>query len=187
MSNSSKLIGLLHKREPFSLPGTDVAGEFRILSTEAESKVMAIAKEDLIKDKQNNDLFWTSYYEDCATLAAAMMDGDKPLYETARILRLSLAKEEIDYLAAAYKSFIKTVMPKFDELDDTKIDELVNDFLAQTKTSEEWVSSGNLRECKKLVPSLVNHFLRLMRESGVSYTSLNEPLTVTPKLTRQRP
>lgn len=187
MQDSALLLGLITKRQSFALPGTDLTGEFRTVPTEKEAKAMAAAKDDLAKDKLTGDLYWTSYYEDCAVLTVSMVDGDRQLFDSARLLRASLAKEQVDYLAMAYKDFLKSVMPKYDELDDAKTDALVHDFLAQKKNPDEWVSSGNLRECRKLVPSLVNHMLRLMSVSGASYSSLNERLTITTPPTRQRP
>ena len=134
-----KLIGLLNKRQAFVLASEegDITGDFRIISTEQEAKAMADAKEELIKDRLFGDAYWMSYYEDCAVLALAMVQGERQIYGSARLLRASLSRQEVDYLAQSYKDFLKAVMPKFDELDDKKADELIHDFLAQTKNPTE--------------------------------------------------
>lgn len=172
------LLGQVNKRQPFSLPDSEITGEFRLIDTEQEAKAMAEAHKDCEKAGLNNDGYWVTFYEDCATLRAVLVESgtEIALYQSTAELRKSLTSDEVTYLTMAYHDFRKSCLPKFEDLTESKAQELLADLFAQKKSVSEMISSTNFRELKRLFTFSVDQWLQFLSKNGLSFISWNEPL-----------
>lgn len=169
---------LLTKRHAFALPETDFMGEFRQLTFEQETKAMADAYKLALALGLREDRYWVGYFEDCALLLYAMVQSgtSTPLFNGLSELQKSLSKEQIDYLATDHRNFIQAQVPKFDDLTEAKAKELLEDFFTQKKSLEQWLTSTNFRELKRLMHSSVVLWKQYLTENGLTFTSWNAPL-----------
>lgn len=176
------LLGSVNKRQPFSLPDSEITGEFRLIDTELEAKTQSEAFKDCTKADLANNGYWVTFYEDCALLRAVMMKEatDEALYQSTTELRKSLTADEVNYLTTAYHEFRKSCLPKFEDLTETKAQDLLADLFAQKKSVSEMMNSTNFRELKKLFISSVDLWSQLLSKSGLSFISWNEPLMSIP-------